>query len=459
MKSLWIFISAMAIATAVSAQSSFSIVPTPPERILQNGYSLVPPNEKGWLIVERNAYQLALAKRGNNPDETIAIQALPFRLPRFKTEEEFIHFIQEGQAKDTGPQRFTILKHDVTPYPMQGTECAKSFMVTEDHAAVKRSSQPGNMLLEALILTCAHPSDQNVGISILFSHRHYPDQGDTAFVENAQLVLRSVEFSEPKPRYFFELQQSNAESPSERFSTLCSKVVEATSAISNHSIKNEGTGASLQMMDSLGISIGRNALGGGKGSYAIFEKNSNGRYSLVAVKPYSIYPTSNDQEILFISASLNYIAPAFTLYNYSNNREAFVCGTGDQRLTGINTSGRKSYNPCDSSLTSAVLGPSILANTLLTLATLGTNIVTGSTASFVDTNKGKVADLVNSSKLLQCLNEANLTDIKSQALFVTSVATDNKASSTVIENDDDASTVNCVANGERVWTKPSKCDP
>lgn len=34
--------------------------------------------------------------------------------------------------------------------------------------------------------------------------------------------------------------------------------------------------------------------------------------------------------------------------------------------------------------------------------------------------------------------------------------TAHKASS---ENDEDAPTVNCVVNGERIWTKPSQCDP
>lgn len=152
MKKLGMLITAMAITASVSAQSRFPEVMIPPERILQNGYSLIPPNEKGWFIVGRNAYQLGLAKSGNNLDESIAIQAISFRLSKFKTSEEFIRLIQEGQAKDTDPQRFSILKNEITSFPMQGTECAKSYTVTEDHAAVKRSRQPGDMILEALLI-------------------------------------------------------------------------------------------------------------------------------------------------------------------------------------------------------------------------------------------------------------------------------------------------------------------
>lgn len=166
----------------------------PPDRIAQKGYSLIPPNEKGWLVAGRNDYQLALVKKGANPDETFAIQAVPFRLSEFNTNEEFIRLIKEGQAKDTDSRRFKIVKHDVVSYPKIGTNCAKSHTVSEDRAAVKRSQKPGDMILEAMALTCAHPKDKNLGISVIYSQRYYPGQRDLAFAEQATTVLSSVEF-------------------------------------------------------------------------------------------------------------------------------------------------------------------------------------------------------------------------------------------------------------------------
>jgi hypothetical protein len=138
---------------------------------------------------------LALVKRGENPDETIAIQAIPFRLPVFKTNEEFVRLIKEGQAKDTDPRRFKIVKHEVDVYPKNGVACVKS-VVTEDNAAVKRSGKPGNMVLEALTRTCQHPKEKNVGVSITYSQRYYPEQRDPTFGEKATSVLNSVEFTD-----------------------------------------------------------------------------------------------------------------------------------------------------------------------------------------------------------------------------------------------------------------------
>lgn len=393
----------------------------PPERILQNGYSFVPLNEKGWKIVGRNAYQLAFAKTGDNQDETFAIQTFTFGLPEHATIEEFIRIIKEGQTKDTNPQRFKMTEHEVTAYPMKGADCAKSHVVTEDNAAVKRSVKSENMILEAMTLTCAHPSNKNVGISIVYSQRYYPGQRDPALVEKATSILNSTELNDPEHSYPTSLKQPESDSAAAKFVTLCSEILNQSSAkITSQlqspptDVKQETDSDSVYKLASMGISIGRVGSTKENGSYALFEKDSNGDFSLAMVKSSFIEPNTKNQEVLFVSQRLDNIAPAFASFDYREPRQAFLCGTGAQGLTGINSSGRTAYNPCDSYLTSSSIGSSILMNTLLTVATFGANVVTGSTATFVDTNKEKVARLVINSKLFLCLKEANLKGLKDE---------------------------------------------
>lgn len=187
---------ALLITSCASMQPRLIEVQIPPERISQKGYSLVPLNEKGWLIARKNAYQLTIGKRGGNPDETFIIQAISFKLPEFKTSEEFVRFIKEGQLNDTNSKRFTIVKHEVTSDPTKGAECAKSHMVTVDRAAVKRSGMSGDMVLEALTLICAHPKDKSVGIMIGYSQRYYSGQRDATFDEKVTSILNSIEFAD-----------------------------------------------------------------------------------------------------------------------------------------------------------------------------------------------------------------------------------------------------------------------
>lgn len=186
----------LAITACAPKQPKLPELQVQPERIVQKGYSLVPLNEKGWIVAGRNQYQLALVKAGVNPDESIAIQAMTFKLSEFKSTEEFVRLIKEGQAKNADPQRFAIKEHEVVAYPKKGSNCAKSHLVTEDNAAVKRSGKSGSMILEALTLSCAHPKNENVVVEITYSHRYYPGQGDAAFIEKATSVIDSAEFSD-----------------------------------------------------------------------------------------------------------------------------------------------------------------------------------------------------------------------------------------------------------------------
>jgi hypothetical protein len=91
-----------------------------------------------------------------------------------------------------------------------------------------------------------------------------------------------------------------------------------------------------------------------------------------------------------------------------------VCETGTKYVTGIDSSYRSHYNPCDSSLTSSSgkAGATVLANSLLTVLSLGTNIVSGSSVFYVNTDNDKVAKLVVDSGFLQCLEETDRNGLK-----------------------------------------------
>ena len=140
---------------------------------------------------------LILGKDGKNPDQTFAISAGLIRLPPFTTTEEFVRLVKEGQSQDTDPKRFKTISHEVTSYPKNGAECARSHWVGVDHVAKKRSGQPGDMNFEVLTLVCAHPKDKKIGVNVFYSQRSYSGQEDPAFLEKASTVLNSVELTDP----------------------------------------------------------------------------------------------------------------------------------------------------------------------------------------------------------------------------------------------------------------------
>ena len=174
-------------------------VQLPPQISYHRGFSLVPLNEPGWFIFERHYNTLVLSKSGNIPDETYAIQAGVRGLLSVASLNEFINVVKEEESRrDTDPSRFTIMKHDVVPYPKKGEYCARSYLMTEDRAAVKRTGGIGLLILEIVNLTCRHPANPNVAINVAYSHRHYPDHGDPSLSEKADRLFESVEFRDLK---------------------------------------------------------------------------------------------------------------------------------------------------------------------------------------------------------------------------------------------------------------------
>jgi hypothetical protein len=169
-------------------------LPLPPQRIAQPGYSILPLNENGWIRAPYQPNQLTLGKYGKNPDETFAIQAMLVRVPAHSSHQDLARAVKDAQAADSNPKRFKILKHEVTPETANGARCARSQMLTEDHAAVKRTSTPGPMLLEVSNLICVHPKDGAAGVSLTYSHRYYPGHSDAGFAAKAAQVLSSLQF-------------------------------------------------------------------------------------------------------------------------------------------------------------------------------------------------------------------------------------------------------------------------
>jgi hypothetical protein len=195
---LWRHLSVLVIVLAVTAQASGESGPPnvhPLARISQEGFSFVAPKEDGWVVTERSGHLLVMGRAGRGPDETHAIRAGLSRLPSFETIEELTRIVRDQAAGNTDRQRFKVIKHEVAPHVGKETNCVQSHMAAEDHAVRRRSGKTGPMILEALILTCAHPKDRNVGVNVEYSQRYNPGEGDSRFVEKATQVLDSVEFT------------------------------------------------------------------------------------------------------------------------------------------------------------------------------------------------------------------------------------------------------------------------
>lgn len=94
--------------------------------------------------------------------------------------------------------------------------------------------------------------------------------------------------------------------------------------------------------------------------------------------------------------------PDFQVVLINNKRNRFKCWTG--LVHSRESQGREDYNPCDSSLTSTV-DAQLGAQALLTVATLGMNVLTGTSIREVAVDQAKVLALLQQTNVLGQLKE------------------------------------------------------
>ncbi len=164
-------------------------------RLVFEGFSFMPPNEKGWIVIKKGDDWVALAKRGAAMDETYAIQAsLLMKLPEFKSDQEFLRFSRQAFNNNSDSGRFQILQSSDRLVNGKRGKCVKFYTQSKDRDPLTRSKRKGHMILEIMGFSCLHPDDKSKGVLISHSKRYFPGQKTERITERSWELFRSLEF-------------------------------------------------------------------------------------------------------------------------------------------------------------------------------------------------------------------------------------------------------------------------
>ena len=193
MKSLaWIVWILCALLSACASQ------PKKPPRIMMEGFSIAPPSEKewakDWIIVKQSPYMAVIAKSGRFSGETFTMQATLIKLPPAASVGELVRHVESTQRKELDPKRYRIFKLEVSEQKIHAQACALSRMDAAERTTTDGTGSPVNMMLETLTLICPHPKDPLRGINMAYSHRHFPEDVDPQFSQDAAMVMQDLVF-------------------------------------------------------------------------------------------------------------------------------------------------------------------------------------------------------------------------------------------------------------------------
>ncbi len=167
-----------------------------PQRFELRGFSFTTPapaeDEKQWGVAKQTPDLLVLGKPGDYDSEIFTVQAALIKLPALASPEALSQHVKALQQRELDPKRFRILRHEISLQPVDGETCALSHVEAADRAMPSTTGQTANMMLETLTLTCAHPKDRTKGISVSYSHRHFPEDKDPQFVARGDVILNGL---------------------------------------------------------------------------------------------------------------------------------------------------------------------------------------------------------------------------------------------------------------------------
>lgn len=182
------------ISIASCSGRSVPEVTEPMARIDLQGVSILPPQEKGWKVLQKKTNGLHLTKRIAHSDTSYVASVVIIELPDIESKEQFANKIRKFLSVfDTG--RFTIIKQDGEISYSNGYYCWRYHILSEDRAAKTKTGKTV-MTLEVIGNICQYPKDKNKGVHCGYSQRYIPGNQDPELKTKADEFSLNVMFTD-----------------------------------------------------------------------------------------------------------------------------------------------------------------------------------------------------------------------------------------------------------------------
>ena len=100
--------------------------PKEPPRIMMQGFSIAPPNEKNWIVVKQGPGLTVIGKPGRYSGESFMMQATIIKLPAFESAAALVRHVESTQRKEIDPKRYRVFKLEASPQNIRSQSCALS---------------------------------------------------------------------------------------------------------------------------------------------------------------------------------------------------------------------------------------------------------------------------------------------------------------------------------------------
>lgn len=161
------------------------------------GYSILAPQGKDWFELKRDAQTAFFGKKlASRTHAFIATAMSAPIIDKFDTPEQFRDYI--GRVLPLrGDARHTVIENRVEMDDRLGRFCVKYHIKTEDRDAPY--AQGKTLLAETFGVTCLHPENANLNISVSYTERGNPAETSAELRAEGESFVRSLKFTPHQP--------------------------------------------------------------------------------------------------------------------------------------------------------------------------------------------------------------------------------------------------------------------
>lgn len=193
---LMLILTLSVISCATTRQTESNASASDSEKFVMRGFSLSVPASEGWNVVKKSPLRIVLTKQGVKKDERYAIQALIVELPNFKSDKEFLQYIESRMNNNRGKSTSKVIEVKTSLIAGQEDMCVQSHSKEEVYAGLMKTSNAARDILEVVNFTCRYPDMKGAGIYFAYSKQSFSGSADEDLTTEASKVFSNLNFTD-----------------------------------------------------------------------------------------------------------------------------------------------------------------------------------------------------------------------------------------------------------------------
>ena len=161
------------------------------------GYSILPPQGKDWFELKRDPQTVFFGKKIASRTHAFVATAMSAQITdKFENPEAFLDYVSR-MLPMRGDGRHRVIENRVEMDDRLGRFCVRHYTKAEDRDAPY--AQGNTLLAETFGVSCLHPDNANLIISVSYTERGTPAEASEELRAEGERFVGSLKFTPHRP--------------------------------------------------------------------------------------------------------------------------------------------------------------------------------------------------------------------------------------------------------------------